>query len=146
MSKKSAGWSSKGWNSKATWQRSAVEDAGQEEQLKTSSKVERGFPQRGGIGNACERKEKHLDQKLKGKFKKRNRSITLFQKVWLKTRKLMRHENFWKKRQHNVDEAQERAWSSVCAGSSRNTCTRGKEKLEDRTTTLVGVRWFHARD
>ena len=42
--KKSAGWSSKDWNSKTNWQRSAVEDAGQSSQDKwKSSKLRADF-------------------------------------------------------------------------------------------------------
>ena len=37
MCRKNAGWSSKVWNSKANWQRSAVEDAGQRSQEKWKS-------------------------------------------------------------------------------------------------------------
>ena len=61
----------------------------QMEKLETSIKMERDFPQRGGTGNAREREEKHLDQKLQGKFKKRNRSFCFFSRLWLKTLKLM---------------------------------------------------------
>ena len=64
--------------------RCGTELAGEEEKLETSCKVERDFPHLGGTGYARERQDKHLDQKLQGKFEKRNRN-TPRRKVWLKT-------------------------------------------------------------
>ena len=61
----------------------------QVEKLKTLSRMRTHFPQRGGSGTVRERKEKALGSKVARKVQKEKLNHTLFQKVWLRTRKVM---------------------------------------------------------
>ena len=124
--------------------RCRTELAGQVEKLETSSKMEEISLDVEETGYARERKEKHLDEKLQGRFKKRKPRYTLSRKVWLKRRKLTtvpdpdsgelhsnsvktgkkkeRHEKLLEEVRQNADEAQERA-----SESERSLCRELEE-------------------
>ena len=94
MSKKSAGWSAKDWNSKAKWQRSAVEDAGQSSQDKWKSAKPRAKWK--DISHDVEEVEMLVKEQksiwiksCKESSKSETEVYTRKQKVWPKTRKLM---------------------------------------------------------
>ena len=120
--------------------------------LESSSKVKSDFPQCGGTGYARERKENPLDQKLQGKFEKRNRNIAYIEgmaedakvddgdksRLRRALKQLRKDREEERPARELLDEAQERAPESersFCREVDNVHVLMGQKKLEDHTTS-----------
>ena len=132
MSQSHASWSSKDWNSRSNWQRSAVEGAGQSSQDKWKSSKHRAKWKeiRGRTGYTRERKEKHLGQELQRKFDKRNRNVRYIGRYGGRRQS-------WRRWQRQTQESLEETPRRQGRGKSgtrtlgRNAAKRGCRELEE---------------
>ena len=152
MSKRSAGWSSRDWHSKANWQRSPIEDGGQSSQDKWKNlkprvqwkEMSHNVDELGTLVNekkstwvkSCKESSKREtavdaisegmaeDAKVDDGIRNRiNKGLKQLHKA-RKCRKMMKMRRIWLCN-----------WKSICGRSSMNTCIRGNKKAEDQTTS-----------